>query len=232
MRNKKIDIIRLKCKDCKTLFDIYFTETTKIKALLTIMSKHCHHKIDIIIIPHTIGTIDRPMFLWMINEYYITCSSSLIGVEIGVNEGENAFNILTTMNIKKLYLIDPYIPYNEDGKIMDFTDSEKRMRKLLASHHKNIKIIKDTSKNAVNEIPDNSVDFVYIDGNHSYEYVKEDLELYYPKLKSGGIMGGHDFSTETLGVVKAVIEFMEKNHIKKLDGRKHSTERDWWFIKP
>ena len=47
------------------------------------------------------------------------------------------------------------------------------------------------SEDAVDDIPE-KLDFVYIDGNHAYEYVKKDIGLYYPKLKKGGVIGGHD----------------------------------------
>lgn len=231
MRDKKVLVVNILCKDCKSSFMLPFTESTKMEQFIFELSKHFKHNAEIKINKFTCGTIDRPMFIWMESEYYIPIVP-LTGIEIGVNDGKNAKNILESINIKRLYLIDPYVPYNEDGKIMDYTNIEKIMRKTLAPYRKFIKFIKYTSENAASKIPDNSVDFVYIDGNHSYEYVKKDLELYYPKLKSKGIMGGHDFTPETLGVVKAVTEFIEKNDIKKLMSKKHSTERDWWFIKP
>jgi predicted O-methyltransferase YrrM len=46
----------------------------------------------------------------------------------------------------------------------------------------------------VDKFEDNSIDFIYIDGDHSYNAVKQDLEMYLPKLKDNGIIGGHDYS--------------------------------------
>ncbi|MBE3094964.1 MAG: class I SAM-dependent methyltransferase [Actinobacteria bacterium] len=231
MRNKKVLAINISCKDCKSRFILTFTESTKMRAFLEEFRKHIGHNVKIEGNKFTCGTIDRPMFIWMESEYYIP-SIPLTGIEIGVNDGENAKSILESINIRKLYLIDPYSPYTEDGKLMDYTDIEKVMKKTISPYHKFTKFIKDTSENAAIKIPDNSVDFIYIDGNHSYEYVKKDIELYYPKLKSNGIMGGHDFTPETYGVAKAVIEFVEKNNITSLMAKKHSNQRDWWFIKP
>ncbi|MDP3697256.1 MAG: class I SAM-dependent methyltransferase, partial [Candidatus Taylorbacteria bacterium] len=54
------------------------------------------------------------------------------------------------------------------------------------------------------------LDFVYIDGNHSYDYVKKDLELYWDKVKKGGALTGDDFNIKD--IARAVFEFSkEKN---------------------
>jgi len=84
-----------------------------------------------------------------------------------------------------------------------------------------------TSEDAVDHIPDN-LDMVYIDGNHAYEYVKKDIELYYPKVKAGGIIGGHDIEGNSLGedVRRAVFEFAQKNNLSV-----HVEKPDWWILK-
>lgn len=55
--------------------------------------------------------------------------------------------------------------------------------------------------------PDESFDFIFIDADHEYESVLADLEAWFPKLKPGGIIGGHDWSNEFPGVERAVREF-------------------------
>ena len=81
--------------------------------------------------------------------------------------------------------------------------------------------IKSLSEEAVGKVPEN-VDFVYIDGNHRYEYVKKDIELYWPKIKIGGVLAGHDFKSGEDGVRKAVKEYF--------GGRYTHIERSWdWF---
>lgn len=70
------------------------------------------------------------------------------------------------------------------------------------------------SDEAVNQFPNNYFDFIYIDANHSYEGCKNDLELWWPKLKSNGLMAGDDFTnlttkTTSYGVEKAVTEFFK-----------------------
>ena len=54
-------------------------------------------------------------------------------------------------------------------------------------------MIRCLSKNAVKLFKDESLDFVYIDANHAYDFVKEDLEMWWPKIKKGGYICGHDY---------------------------------------
>ena len=53
-----------------------------------------------------------------------------------------------------------------------------------------VKIIRKLSDDAASDIEDGSLDWIYVDGNHSYEFVKSDLENWWPKLKSGGALCG------------------------------------------
>ena len=89
----------------------------------------------------------------------------------------------------------------------------------------NLKVIRGWSQNSHVEIKDDSLDFIYIDGDHSYEAVKRDLELYLPKLKKGGLMCGHDYDKDAwLGCCEAIDEvigkpekvFMDSSWIKQI----------------
>ena len=176
----------------------------------------------------------------------------LIGVEVGTQEGINAESMLKTLNIKKLYLVDPFIPYTDKNmekeeevylfkskivteldKILVLPESshseenlinfEKEAKKRLKSYN-SVEFIKKMSDDALDDIP-NKIDFVYIDGNHSYENVKRDLNNYYAKLKKGGYLCGHDCFFPNLGVQKAVLEFAaNKTFI-------HFGVDDWLIIK-
>jgi len=150
----------------------------------------------------------------------------LVGLEIGVDEGLNTLNILKNLNIKKLYLVDPYefIEYDSGLKV-DWSKHKKTAIKRLEPYKTQINFIFKSDVDAVDDVP-NDLDFVYVDGNHDYKYVKRDIELYYPKVKVGGIFGGHDFSTASFGCCRAVIEFAEKKNLKF-----YGKEWDWWVLK-
>jgi hypothetical protein len=74
--------------------------------------------------------------------------------------------------------------------------------------------IKTYSHKAANDFKNNSVDFCYVDADHSYEGVMKDLEAWWPKIKSGCYFGGDDYTKGWPGVQKAVKEFFNKRNIK------------------
>lgn len=156
----------------------------------------------------------------------------LVGAEIGVQRGFNARSILKALpQISFYYLIDPYITYHNLGNWYgvrdngDTTYSWLEIAEVVLEKFKNkIKFIRKMSEDAVDDIP--MLDFLYIDGNHDYEFVKKDVNLYWNKIKVGGIMAGHDFNASCCGVRPAVVEFCKENGLQ-LDGSLY----DWWIIK-
>lgn len=142
----------------------------------------------------------------------------LTGVEIGVFKGEHALSLLTHLNMDCLFLVDPYLVYKgyEPDKLHGIKE-EEMAKKALDRYAHNITWVKKFSSDAAREIP-NELDFVYVDGNHSYDAVKQDIELYYPKLRRGGVIGGHDMfnsvTNEHDGVVRAFTEFSAKNNLR------------------
>lgn len=156
---------------------------------------------------------------------------NIVGVEIGVDEGTNAKYAFKYLDIKKLYLIDPY-NYSEEYKQGDkgkFTIDENAQKAKLIMLNKlkdfPIELYEITSDKAVSKFKDKSLDYVYIDGDHRYEQVKKDIENYYPKVKKGGVFGGHNFC-DFRGVTDAVMEFALKSKLKLTV----DTE-DWYVIK-
>lgn len=164
----------------------------------------------------------RPMISFIAKNYQ---KRALTGVEIGVAQAYNAESILESLPIKKLYLVDPYMPYLEAYGWVDPRQHFLMARKRLSRFEEKVVFIKKKSSEAVDDVP-NNLDFVYIDGNHSYEFVRKDIELYYPKVSRGGVLGGHDFYASFLGVCRAVTEFADKKGLK-LSGEKY----DWWLVK-
>lgn len=161
----------------------------------------------------------------------------LTGVELGVYLGSNAISMLKNLNIKRLYLVDPYVKYEQyrdpggwvERTQKDFDEYYKKATSRLYSWPDKVVFLREYSDLAAVQIPDD-LDFVYVDANHSYKYVKRDIETYYPKLKVGGVIGGDNFDPLYPGVAKAVLEFINKHHLK-LHGGQWELSFDWWVIK-
>jgi len=172
----------------------------------------------------------RPMFRALAEKQKKLVKKEFVGVEIGTQRGTNAVNILKHLEIEKIYLVDPYEFYDYDGKTPNAVDADdvqddnfKEAKRVLKKYFDKIEFVFKKSIDAVDSIP-NKLDFVYIDGNHDYQFVKSDIEEYYPKLKISGYLGGHDINMQ--GVFDAVSEFRQE---KKLDV--NIKRKDWWFIK-
>jgi predicted O-methyltransferase YrrM len=120
-------------------------------------------------------------------------------IEIGCYQGESTEIFMESGKVKKLYAVDTWSgpKFVEAEKVFDERLKGKKVVKMKGS------II-----DAFDKLP--MVDFIYIDGNHSYDWVKLDIEFSLPKLKPGGIIAGHDYMLPAyrLKVVKAVHELL------------------------
>jgi len=164
---------------------------------------------------------------------------NLVGAEIGIGEGIHASFFLKELDVNLIFLIDPYMVYKDERltlKLEVIKGWEKKAHARLDKYGHKIKWIKKKSVDATKLIAYNSLDFVYVDGNHTYESVKEDIFLYYPKVKKGGLLSGHDY--EYKSVKQAVDEFVSKENLKlniedmglgQFSGK--GMKYDWWVWK-
>ena len=114
---------------------------------------------------------------------------NLVGAEIGVYKGAHAESLLENLSMKKLYLIDSYCIYDEfdEGKKHYGVDedtlhvAEREAKERLKRFSDKVIHVRKKSSEALEDIP-GELDFVYVDGNHQYEFVREDIENYYPKI--------------------------------------------------
>ena len=136
---------------------------------------------------------------WEVINIFITQFNWKIGVEVGVNEGENIFEIAKNNSKLKIYGVDPYkiqkenILYNEEYNDESLSIIKRKILKESLKYP-NLKIIIDRSDNASKQFDKESIDFVFIDGDHSYESVKTDINCWEPKVKEDGLIMGHDYN--------------------------------------
>jgi predicted O-methyltransferase YrrM len=118
------------------------------------------------------------------------------GVEIGVFTGSFSKYILENWD-GVLYMVDVWRPLGEEYEDMSNHLNYQNAYQLAMDNIKGYEdrgiMIRATSKDASNIFEDNSLDFIYIDANHAYDFVKEDIRIWFPKLKKGGIFSGHDY---------------------------------------
>lgn len=146
--------------------------------------------------------------------------------EIGVYEGAFSAMILKHTRPQKLHLIDPW-KFEEDAvyegacygraRSKNQADMDHRYERVCRRFRRAIgrgiiEVHRASSAAAAARFDDAYFDWIYIDGNHVYEFVKYDLEAFYPKVRDGGMMAGDDYGVEGWwhgGVTKAVDEFVE-----------------------
>lgn len=117
------------------------------------------------------------------------------GAEIGVEEGKYSEVLLRTIPGLHLTCVDPWLVYPEYRSRLDQEQVDGLRASCLRrlSPWANVRFIELRSVEAARLVDDGSLDFVYIDANHSLEHVVADIAAWSPKVRKGGIVSGHDW---------------------------------------
>lgn len=142
------------------------------------------------------------------------------GVEIGTYRGEFARHLMVHWS-GHLRTVDPWIN-QPDSDYLDGCnrqDMDAVMEEAIATlrpwiNSGQCEIMRMTSALAASRVPDESIDFVFVDGNHAYPAALDDYKVWWPKLKVGGLLGAHDFYTrndafQRANVADAFLDFLE-----------------------
>lgn len=117
------------------------------------------------------------------------------GVEVGVRDGGYSEVLCKAIPNLKLYGIDPYEPhqgYRDHVRKSTFEAFEHEAHDKL-DKYPNYTFVRDYSAAAAEKFDDGSLDFVYIDGDHSFYNATQDIELWSKKVRPGGIISGDDY---------------------------------------
>ena len=168
---------------------------------------------------------------WHILSRLIRAHKYRLGVEIGVKSGRNIKEITNACPHVIVHAVDPweitpnYSHWTEDN----MRSSETNFDNVMARRPNCIIKHKMLSNKAVSLFKDEALDFVFIDGDHSYKGVKDDIKIWLPKIRKGGLISGHDYAGEDkrgvkfIGVAKAV-------HEQFGDNVELAEDHVWWRL--
>jgi hypothetical protein len=145
-------------------------------------------------------------------------NAPIVGVEVGVFEGKTSAYLLAQLPGLKLWMVDPWTEFKDKSELDGDSISGASQADMDAAHDKAYlattayrsrrAIIESRSLDVVQWMDGMQFDFVFLDAAHSYNHVAADLQAWWPLVKPGGLLLGHDYGHRRFkGVAKAVNEF-------------------------
>lgn len=138
------------------------------------------------------------------------------GVEVGVCEGYFSYYLLKHSKLKLLYSIDPWVDshgeqnYQNAKSMLDPFISRSVISRLPSMAAVRSPVFHNSTNGS---FP--NPDFVYIDANHRYKYVRDDIAAWWNVLSPGGMLSGHDYiKTRGCGVIQAVDDFVARERLE------------------
>ena len=143
-----------------------------------------------------------------------------VGAEIGVADGKFSERLLRLIPGLKLYCVDPWGVYQGSGTCggtvrqdRNYQGAKERLTK--PENNYNVEFLRMMSMEALKYVPDGSLDFVFIDGNHKFDYVMMDIIEWSKKVRKGGIVSGHDYYYfRNGGVIEAVNAYVKTHNLE------------------
>lgn len=140
-------------------------------------------------------------------------------VEVGCREGRTTGHILKTVPDSRVIAVDPWMvqeatndPTKETYASWDFSKIEAEFWANVGEGRERCEMMRMTSEQAASLVWDKA-DLIFIDALHDYEHVKQDIGLWWPKVRVGGIFATHDFNHKWPGVERAMAESFDLMHV-------------------
>ena len=217
-----------------------FSIVSNFSILIKIGSTYdCENKICTVPLRPLVPSISSMLILNSREDFGILLNAlNLIGVavEVGVQRATFSERFLSRWEGHRYVMVDPYqhypeIDYVDDSNVAQtlqesiYIDSRKRMSKF----GDRAIFLRLESLEAAKLLLDKSLDFVYIDARHDYFNFMSDLIAWWPKLKNGGILAGHDF--QHAPIMNAVLEFSNKENVYFQVIATPSESQSWYIFK-
>ena len=158
-------------------------------------------------------TYSRPSTLEALKKFG---SKEIRAIEIGCAAGNNSLDVLSKLNVKEYVIIDPYELI--DNQFDDYTKDrlslmQLQAKKKLRKYSDKITWIKKLSDDALSDLS-GKYDYIYVDGDHSFEYAYKDMCNYFKFLNDEYVFGGHDIDQS--GVANAFSKFIKNNDLPNI----------------
>lgn len=172
----------------------------------------------------------RKVVVDLLRGHYLMTEPVKTVAEIGISRGETVIHVLDNIpTIETYYCVDPWEHYPHWDKTISIP---ARNRDITAEnvvpffegtykHRSKMVILPTYSSMAARHVPPGVLDFCFIDGNHAKDYVTQDIQLWLPKIRVGGILAGHDYG---MGGVSEVVDAIFPEAHKE-------AHRVWWVRK-
>jgi hypothetical protein len=169
-----------------------------------------------------------------------------VGAEVGVRVGAFSAHLLANSKLDLLHSIDPWT--DDDTMTMAYTarmfKKNGRMQAFyeeamdrLAKFGDRSRVVRKTSLEAVEGFKDGELDFLYLDASHLFTGFAMDMIRWWPKVRDGGVMAGHDYIRKSTYQVAYVVNGFCMEHLQRLMLTVEDTDTDgrpapsWWFVK-
>jgi hypothetical protein len=180
---------------------------------------------------------DRNMMMSVIGKYI---SDVQVAVEVGTYKGDFAVSMIDQLNPAMFYAVDPLRLFPGMNSRPGYEFVRQSLLDRLADqvkHKMSVRghaLIRETSEKASQQFEDNSIDVVYLDADHSYTGCSNDIDFWFPKVREGGILAGHDYCNGNVakghvyGVIQAVAQLVDEHDFELFV----TSERDYpsWMI--
>lgn len=168
------------------------------------------------------GMIDGPR-RWDVLSSFMLEQGYKTFVEIGAKEGRTTGHILANVPDSRVVAVDPWItqeasddPAKETYEAWDFEKIEREFWANVGNANDSetrCVMQRTTSAQAASQVGTQQFDLIFIDALHDYEHVKQDIALWWPKVRIGGMLTGHDFNHKWPGCERAVAESFNLMHV-------------------
>ncbi len=134
--------------------------------------------------------------------------TDIVMAEVGSYNGESTEVFADSDKVRIVYAVDPWVngydPNDPASMEVDMANVEGYFDKMMAAHPEKVAKMKMNSMDGARAFAPKSIDLVYLDGDHRYEAVREDIRAWLPKIKNGGYISGHDYGRPEYRISEAV----------------------------